>query len=199
MQLTGGSLPRLRLALAATMLTVAAGLWLSAGAATRAAEDGGTQSVSAAITNSISWGTAGACLPSTGAASFGSIAAGGSATAPAVGVYTGCVASNATWNVTATMTTPPSSGEDTLPEEAFRAEVLTVPLGADAAACPTGNSSGECTLDNSSVSLVANAPATPLIGTILNNGFTYDFELSAPSNQPAGSYAGGVIALTASN
>jgi hypothetical protein len=97
------------------------------------------------------------------------------------------------------MTTPPSSGESTLPAEAFRAEVLTVPVGASAAACPSGNSSAGCSLDKGSVSLVANAPATPLVGTLLTNGFTYDYKLSVPSNQPAGTYTGGVITLTASN
>jgi hypothetical protein len=199
MHLRGPAVSRLRLALAATMLTVAAGLWLSSGDPTRAATGGGTQSVSATITNSISWGNAGTCLASTGAAAFGSIAAGGSSTAPGVGTYIGCVASNATWGVTATMTTPPASGGNTLPAEAFRAEVLTVPLGAGAAACPNGNSSPSCTLDKSSVPLVSNAPATPLIGTLLTNGFTYDYQLNVPSNQPAGTYTGGVITLTASN
>jgi hypothetical protein len=193
------AIPRLRLALAATMLMVAAGLWLSAGQPSRAATAGGTQSVSATITNTISWGTAGTCIPSTGAAAFGSIASGGSSTAPGVGNYVGCVTSNAAWGVTATMTAPPASGENTLPPEAFRAEVLTVPLGASAASCPIGNSSASCTLDKSAVPLVSGAPATPLVGTVLTNGFTYDYKLSAPANQPAGSYTGGVITLTASN
>jgi hypothetical protein len=199
MRIDSPASPRLRLALAATMLTVAAGLWLSSGDASRAATAGGTQSVSATITNSISWGNAGTCLSSTGAAAFGSLSPGGSSNAPGVGTYIGCVASNAKWGVSATMTTAPAAGESTLPPEAFRAEVLTVPLGASAAACPVGNSSASCTLDNSSVSLVSNAPATPILGTLVTNGFTYDYKLNVPSNQPAGTYTGGVITLTASN
>jgi hypothetical protein len=190
---------RLRVALAAGMLALAAGLWLSSGEPTRAASDGGTQSVSATISSSISWGNAGTCLASTGAAAFGSLAPGGTSTAPGVGTYIGCVASNATWGVSATMSTPPSAGGNTLPASAFRAEVLTVPIGASGAACPVGNSNAACTLNNGSVSLVSGAPPTPLIGTLLTNGFTYDYKLAVPENQPAGSYTGGVISLTASN
>lgn len=189
----------LRPALAATMLVVAAGLWLSGGAASRAASDSGTQSVSATITNTIAWGSTGTCIQSAGAAAFGPLAAGATAKAPGVGTYVACVKSNSSWGVTATMTTPPAAGEETIPAEAFRAEVATVPLGADSAACPVGNSSSSCTLDNAAVSLVSNAPATPPIGTVLTNGFTYDYELEVPANQPAGSYSGGVITLTASN
>jgi hypothetical protein len=192
-------LPRLRLALATTMLVLAAALWLSSGEGSRAASGNATQSVSATITNSISWGTAGLCVQSAGAAAFGSLAAGSSSTAPAVGTYTGCITSNATWNVTGTMTTLPAAGGETIPAGAFRLEGLTVPVGAGAVACPIGNSSPACTLDNASVSLVSNAPATPIIGTILTNGFTYDYKLNAPSNQPAGTYTGGVVTLTASN
>lgn len=199
MQLRSPLVSRLRLALAATMIMVAAGLWLSGGERTRAATAGGSQTVSATIVNSISWGTTGTCLSSTGAAAFGSLSAGASSTAPGVGTYIGCVASNASWGVTATMTTPPASGENTLPADAFRAEVLTVPLGAGAASCPNGNSSSSCTLDKAAVPLVSGAPATPLIGTLLTNGFTYDYELSVPSSQPAGTYTGGTITLTASN
>lgn len=191
--------PKLQTALALTLLTLAAGLWLSAGEATRAASSGFTQSVSATITNSISWGSLGTCLQSAGAAAFGSLAAGSSSNAPAVGVYTGCVGSNASWNVTGTMTTPPSAEGESIPASAFRLEGLTVPLGASAIACPTGNSSASCSLDNSTVSFVKNAPATPLIGTILTNGFTWNYKLEVPSNQPAGTYTGGVITLTASN
>jgi hypothetical protein len=190
---------KLRVALAATMLVLAAALWLSGGEGTRAASGNATQTVSATITNSISWGTVGTCIQSAGAAAFGSLPAGSSASAPAVGVYTGCIASNATWSVTGTMTAPPSASGNTIPAGAFRLETLTVPLGAGAAACPVGNSSGSCTLDNGSVSLVSNAPATPLIGLPLTNGFTYNYELNAPSNQPGGAYTGGVITLTASN
>jgi hypothetical protein len=193
------SRPKLRLALATALLVSAAALWLSGGEGTRAASGNTTQSFSATITNSISWGTVGTCLQSTGAAAFGSLAAGSSGTAPAVGTYLGCITSNATWNVTGAMTTLPSSGSDTIPASAFRLETLTVPLGAGAVACPTGNSSASCTLDNSGVSLVSSAPATPLIGLPLTNGFTYNYKLNAPSNQAAGTYTGGVVTLTASN
>jgi hypothetical protein len=191
--------PKLQIALGAAMLILAAGLWLSGGEGTRAASANTTQSVSATITNSISWGTVGTCLQSTGAAAFGSLAAGSSASAPGVGVYTGCIASNATWSVTGTMTTPPSSGGETIAASAFRLESVTVPTGASAASCPVANSSAACTLDNSSVSFVSGAPPTPLIGLPVTNGFTYGYKLSAPSNQPSGTYTGGVITLTASN
>jgi hypothetical protein len=191
--------PHLRLALALTILVLAAALWLSGGEGSRAASGNSTQSVSATITNSISWGTVGTCVQSAGAAAFGSLAAGSSSTAPAVGTYLGCITSNATWSVTGTMTTPPSAASNTIPASAFRLETLTVPLGAGAAACPVGNSGAACTLDNSAVSLVSNAPATPLIGLPLTNGFTYNYKLNAPSNQPGGTYTGGVVTLTASN
>lgn len=191
--------PRLEIALGLTLLVLATGLWLSSGTPTRAASSNQTQSVSATITNSISWGNQGTCLQSAGAAAFGTLAAGASSTAPAVGVYTGCIGSNAQWSVTGTMTAEPAAGGEKIPSSAFRLEALTVPVGAGAIACGVGNSSSSCTLDKGTVSLVSNAPATPLIGTILTNGFTYDYKLSVPSNQPAGEYTGGVITLTASN
>jgi hypothetical protein len=192
---------KLQLAAAATMLVMALGLWLSSGEATRAASSNATQAVSATITNSIAWGTVGTCVQSAGAAAFGSLAAGSAASAPAVGDYTGCIASNATWSVTGSMTTAPASGANTIPGTAFRVESLTVPVGATAAACGVGNSSASCTLDNSAVSLVTNAPPTPLplLATILTNGFTWNYKLNAPSNQASGAYAGGVVTLTASN
>ncbi|HUC00344.1 MAG TPA: hypothetical protein VMS11_11000 [Solirubrobacterales bacterium] len=191
--------PRLELALGLTLLVLAAGLWLSSGEQTRAASSNQTQSVSANITNSISWGNQGTCLQSAGAAPFGTLAAGASNSAPAVGVYTGCIGSNAKWSVTGAMTTEPAAGAEKIPASAFRLETLTVPQGSAAIGCGVGNSSLSCTLDNSAVSLVSNAPATPLIGTILTNGFTYNYKLSVPSNQSAGEYTGGVITLTASN
>jgi hypothetical protein len=191
--------PRFEIALGLTLLVLAAGLWLSSGDQTRAASSNLTQSVSATITNSISWGNQGTCLQSAGAAPFGTLAPGASNNAPAVGVYTGCIGSNAKWSVTGTMTAEPGAAGQKIPASAFRLETLTAPLGSSAVACGLGNSSSSCTLDNSAVSLVANAPATPLIGTILTNGFTYDYKLSVPANQPAGEYTGGVITLTASN
>ncbi|HEV7562910.1 MAG TPA: hypothetical protein VGO24_05360 [Solirubrobacterales bacterium] len=190
---------KIETALAATMLVLAAGLWLSSGDQTRAASANLNQSVSATVTNSISWGNQGTCLQSAGAAAFGTLAAGSASTAPPVGTYTGCIGSNAQWSVTGTMGGEPAAGGNKIPAGAFRLETLTVPVGASAVACPTGNSSASCTLDNASVSLVANAPATPLIGTLLTNGFTYDYKMSVPANQPAGEYTGGVITLTASN
>ena len=191
--------PKLETALGLTLLILAVGLWLSSGDQTRAASSNLTQSVSATVTNSISWGNQGTCLQSAGAAPFGTLAAGSSNTAPAVGVYTGCIGSNAKWSVTGTMTSEPAAAGEKIPASAFRLETLTVPLGAGSVACGLGNSSSSCTLDNSAVNLVSNAPATPLIGTILTNGFTYDYKLSVPSNQAAGEYTGGVITLTASN
>jgi hypothetical protein len=188
-----------RFALAATLLVTAVGLWLSGANFGEASTADNTQSVSATVTNSISWGTVGACTQSTGAANFGSIPAGSSATAPSVGVYTGCITSNATWAVAGTMTTAPTSGGDTLGKSNFRAEVATVPTLADLPTCTVGNSSASCTLNNSAVPFVSNAPATPAVGTLLTNGFTYDYKLAVPSSQPSGSYTNGLITLTASN
>jgi hypothetical protein len=190
---------RIAPALAGALLIAAVGLWLSGGGVSHAATATNTQSVSVTVNNAISWGTSGACVQSMGAAAFGSLSPGSSATAPGVGVFTGCVTSNATWGVTGTMTTAPTSGANTLGAANFRAEVATVPLLADAAACPVGNSLASCTLDNSGVTLVSNAPTTPLVGTLLNNGFTFDYKVSVPNNQPSGAYTGGLITLTAAN
>jgi hypothetical protein len=192
---------KLQVASAAALLVVAAGLWLSSGETTRAASANSTQSVSATITNSISWGSVGACAQSAGAAAFGTLAAGASATAPGVGFYTGCISSNATWNVTGSMTTEPKSSGEPIPAGAFRVETVTAPLLSGAVACGVANASSNCTLDNSSVPLVTNAKPTPLplLATVLTNGFTWDYKLEAPSNQPSGTYTGGVVTLTASN
>jgi hypothetical protein len=192
---------KLDAALGLTMLVFAAGLWLSSGQPTRAASGSATQAVSATVTNAISWGSVGACAQSTGAAAFGSLAAGSSSTAPGVGAYIGCIASNATWSVTGAMTTPPSASGETIPASAFRLETVTAPALSGAIACPAGNSSGGCTLDNPSASIVTNAPATPLpaLATVLTNGFTWKYNLEVPSNQPSGTYTGGVVTLTASN
>jgi hypothetical protein len=190
----------LRPAIFAALLASAAGLWLSGSSITNAASSDATQSVSATVTSAIQWGSTGACTQSMGAAAFGSLAPGSSATAPGAGVFTGCVSSNATWGVTGTMTTAPTNASSTtLAASNFRAEVATVPTLASTPACPVGNSSSACTLDNSAVPLVAAAPATPPIGTLLTNGFTFDYKLSVPSNQEAGTYTGGLITLTASN
>ncbi len=181
------------------MLIAAGGLWLSQVNPSSAATATNTQSVSATITNSISWGTAATCIQSTGAAAFGSLSPGASASAPGgLAVYTGCITSNSKWGVTATMTTAPTAGSEPIAAKNFRAEVATGPVGGTVG-CPTGNSASTCTLNNASVPLVSEAPATPLIGTILTNGFTYAYKLNVPENQPAGSYTGGVITLTASN
>lgn len=192
---------RLQIASAAALLVVAAGLWLSSGESTRAASANSTQSVSATITNSISWGSVGTCAQSTGAAAFGTLAAGSSSNAPGVGVYTGCVSSNANWNVTGSMTTEPKAGGEPIPANAFRLETVTAPLLSGAVSCGIANASASCTLDNSAVPLVTNAKPTPiaLLATVLTNGFTWNYKLEAPSNQPSGTYTGGVVTLTASN
>jgi len=188
-----------RLAISAALIVGAIGLWFSSSAVSQGASANATQSVSATVTNAISWGTAGTCTQSMGAAAFGSIAPGSSATAPGAGVFTGCVTSNATWSVTGTMTTAPTAGANTLAASNFRAEVATVPTLASAASCPVANASASCTLDNSAVPIVSNAPATPLVGTLLTNGFTFDYKVAVPANEPAGSYASGLITLTATN
>lgn len=192
---------KLRGALALSMLVAAAGLWLSSGQSSRAASANSTQSVSATITNSIAWGSVGTCAQSAGAAAFGSLAAGSSSSAPAVGFYTGCISSNANWSVTGSMTTAPTASGEAIPASAFRLETLTAPLLSGSVACGSGNNSSACTLDNSAVSLVANAKPTPLplLATVLTNGFTWNYKLEAPSSQPSGTYTGGVVTLTASN
>ena len=187
-------------AIFAALLSAAIGLWLSGGTVGTAATSNATQSVSATITSAISWGSTGACVQSMGAAAFGSLAPGSTATAPGAGVYTGCVTSNGVWDVTGTMTTAPTNASSTaLAKNAFRAEVATVPTLSDTPTCPVGNTSSACTLDNSAVSLVSDALPTPLVGTLLTNGFTFDYKLTAPSDQEAGTYTGGLITLTASN
>jgi len=188
-----------RFALSAALLAGALGLWFSGSAISRGATSTTTQSASATVTNSISWGTAGTCAQSLGAAAMGSVAPGSNVTAPGVGTFIGCVTSNATWAVTGTMTTAPTSGSDTLAASSFRAEVVTVPTLASAASCPVTNSSASCTLDNAAVPIVSSAPATPVVGTLLTNGFTFDYKLTVPSNQAAGTYTNGLITLTASN
>jgi hypothetical protein len=192
---------KLQTAVALTLLACAGGLWLSGGAPSRAASANATQSVSATITSTISWGNVGLCTQSIGAAAFGSLAPGASATAPGgVGSFSGCVSSNATWNVTGTMTTPPKSGSEPIPASAFRVESASAPVGSGTLACPAANAKAECTLNNASVSLVANAPATPaILQTALTNGFSYSYKLTVPEGQPAGTYENGVVTLTASN
>ena len=187
-------------AIFAALLVSAAGLWLSGSTISNAASSNATQSVSVTVTSAIQWGTTGACTQSMGAAAFGSLAPGSSGTAPGAGVFIGCVTSNGTWAVTGAMTTAPTDASSTaLAASNFRAEVATVPALSGTPACPVGNSSSTCTLDNSAVPLVAGAPATPLVGTLLTNGFTFDYKVSVPSAQQAGTYTGGLITLTASN
>jgi hypothetical protein len=192
---------KLQTAVALALLACAGGLWLSAGSPSRAAGANVTQAVSATITSTISWGNVGLCTQSMGAAAFGSLAPGGSATAPGgLGSYSACVSSNATWNVTGTMTTPPKAGSEPIPASAFRLESATAPTGSQALACPAGNAKAECTLNNASVSFVTNAPATPaILQTALTNGFSYSYKLAVPEGQPAGTYENGVVTLTASN
>lgn len=192
---------KLQIAAGLALLACAGGLWLSTDSPSRAASANQTQSVSATVNSSISWGNVGLCTQSMGAAAFGSLAPGASAVAPGgLGTYSGCVSSNATWNVTGTMTTPPKAGSEAIPASAFRLESASAPAGSQALVCPTGNSKAECTLDNASVSFVSKAPATPaILQTALTNGFSYSLKLTVPEGQPAGSYENGVVTLTASN
>ncbi|MBS1886684.1 MAG: hypothetical protein JSU06_05790 [Actinobacteria bacterium] len=192
---------KLQTATALALLVAAVGLWLSTDSQSRAASANQTQSVSAAVTSTISWGSVGLCTQSMGAAAFGSLAPGASATAPGgVGTYTGCVSSNAQWNVTGTMTTAPSAGAETIPASAFRVESASAPTGSQVLVCPAANSKAECTLNNAAVNFVSKAPATPaILQTALTNGFTYSLKLTVPEGQPAGTYENGVVTLTASN
>lgn len=186
-----------RPALGVALAVCALGLWLAGGQPGQAATDSETQDVSATVTTSIQWGSFGgaaACTQAMGAQAFPSTAPGGSQTSS---LFTGCVNSNATWGVTAEMTTPPEDADtnDTIGASAFEAYVVTPPTGV----VPTCLLATPCSLDTQRT-LISGAPVAPLLGpTLATNSFTYNLKLNVPGGQQAGEYVGGVVTFVASN
>ena len=178
----------LRLALVAALVAGALALWLSASGPGYAATETQTQSMGATVLTTLAWGTAGTCTQSMPAVDFGSVTPGVHKSAPAAGQYTGCVTSSMPFNTTAVGTTPMTSGSNTIP---FSGVFIYQqgPSWTTVGACTNIES---CPL-SSPVSLTTNAPAQT--GKALS--FTYG--VKPPSNQPAGTYAGGVVTFTASN
>ena len=179
----------LRLALAGTLVAGALALWLSASGPGYAATETQTQSMGATVLTTLAWGTAGACTQSMPAVDFGSVTPGVHKSAPASGQYTGCVTSSMPFTTTAVGTTPMSSGSNSIPFGGVFIYQQGASWVTTAGAC-TGIES--CPL-SSPVTLASNAPAQT--GKALS--FTYG--VKPPSNQPAGTYTGGVVTFTASN
>lgn len=181
-------LPMLRTALAGAFIVTAFALWLSASQTSQAATDEQTQGVSATVASTISWGSAGECTQSMGAFDFGTLSAGASSESS---TFTGCVTSNATWNVDASMTTAPnnSAEEVNLAASNFAATVTTSPVGSTTS-CGEG-AEAACTLDQSR-SLISSAPFD-------TNSFSYKYALDVPGTARGGSYDGGIVTFVASN
>lgn len=179
-----------RLASAAAMGVVALALWLSGGSVSLAASANQTQGLSLDVPAAISWGSVGTCTQSMPAYDFGTVSGGGSATSS---VFTGCVTSNATWQVAASMTTEPSNGSETVPGSAFVGQIVTAPA-TSTTNCNAVNTT--CTLD-SSQTLFSGAPTTLNLG--VTNLFTYKYQLDVPAGQASGDYNGGVVTFVASN
>lgn len=208
-------------AIAVALLILAIGMLLSGGKPTNAASDTETQGISADILSSIEWNPA-TCANAalTMPAQSFSVAAGGteSTTVPSVG----CVSSNENWSVTAQMTTPPSDTGTPIPASAFRIQRLNtgdatalleslLSIGGTPASTLVANGSActgtTCAL-NTAQTIVNNATANtltvggvPVVGSIslLGGIFAWNYTLTAPPDQPAGNYIGGVVTLTAIN
>ncbi|MBA2451471.1 MAG: hypothetical protein H0V51_25930, partial [Chloroflexi bacterium] len=133
----------LRPTLAVGLLFAALGLWLTAGPSGHAASANQTQGLAAAVASTISWGSAGGCTQTIAPYDFGVLSAGSSAESSS---FTGCVTSNAKWNVSASMTTPASNAAEsaTLSGADFVGRVTTVPAGGTTACAATNTT---CTLD----------------------------------------------------
>ena len=177
----------LRLTLVAMLVAGALALWLSASGPGHAATETQTQNMQATVLTTIAWGTAGACAQSMPAVDFGNVTPGVHKSAPASGQYTGCVTSSMPFSTTALGTTPMSSDANEIP---FSGVFIYQQGGWTTAGACTNIES--CPL-SSPVSLTTNAPAQT--GKALS--FTYG--VKPPSNQPPGTYAGGVVTFTASN
>jgi hypothetical protein len=177
----------LRPALAAALLLAALALWLSGARSGEAATQSQTQGVSAAVAQTISWGSAGPCTQDISAYDFGTLSAGAAAEST---LFTGCVSSNASWSVTASMTSAPSNAAEaaTLPGSAFVGRVTSVPSGGSTGCSATNTT---CTLDQSRT-LVSGANRSA-------RSFSYKYNLSVPADSAGGSYTGGAITLVASN
>ena len=178
----------LRLALVGTLVAGALGLWLSASGAGHAATESQTQSMQATVLTTLAWGTAGACTQSMPPVDFGNVTPGVHKPAPASGQYTGCVTSSMPFSTTAAGTTTMTSGATTIPWSGvfiYQQQNTWTTTGActNIESCPL----------STPVSLTTNAPAQT--GKALS--FTYG--VKPPSNQPAGTYTGGVVTFTASN
>ena len=178
----------LRLALVGALVAGALALWLSASGPGYAATETQTQTMGATVLTTLAWGSGGGCTQNMPAVDFGSVTPGVHKSAPTAGQYTGCVTSSMPFSTTAVGTTPMSSGGNSIPFSS----VFIYQQGSSwttAGACTNIES---CPL-STPVSLTTNAPAQT--GKAL--GFTYG--VKPPSNQPAGTYAGGVVTFTASN
>ncbi|MEX0972082.1 MAG: hypothetical protein WDZ46_02340 [Solirubrobacterales bacterium] len=174
--------------MAAAFIVTALALWLSASQSTRAATAEQTQGVSATVASTISWGSAGECTQDMSAFDFGTLSAGGSSEST---TFTGCVTSNAAWNVASSMTTAPnnSAEEVDLAASNFAATVTESPAGSTTSC--GAEAEPVCSLDQSR-SLVSAAPAE-------TNSFSYRYTLDVPSSARGGTYDGGVVTFVASN
>jgi hypothetical protein len=181
-------MPTLRTAIAGAFIVTALGLWLSASQSSQAATDEQTQGVSATVASTISWGSAGECTQDMGAFDFGTLSAGASSDST---TFTGCVTSNAAWNVDSSMTTAPnnSAEEVDLAASNFSATVTGSPVGSTTSCDEEAVEA--CSLDQSR-NLVSSAPSD-------TNSFSYNYTLDVPVSASGGTYDGGVVTFVASN
>ena len=182
----------LRYLLLAGVLAAGAGaLWLSAVSAGGAATATTTQGTTAQATKTISWETAAAGCTTDDAAAFGEVAPGASADSS---TFTGCVRSNAVWSVAAEGTTAMSNGAETIPNSSLKIRLTSAAPGANnATVCDTFDD--DCTLGTSRT-LFTGANASASSNT---RNFSYQYRLTMPADQAAGSYTGGQVTFTASN
>ena len=179
--------------IAGALAAGAAALWLSAVSAGGAATATTSQGTTAQVTKTISWDNGATGCTIDDAAAFGDVAPGASADST---TFTGCVRSNATWSVSAEGTQAMSDGAgNTIPNSNLRVRVTTAAPGANnATACDTFEDN--CTLGQARTLFTgANASNT---GNPTRN-FSYQYRLSMPEDQAAGSYSGGQVTFTATN
>ena len=178
----------LRLLLVGTFLAGALMLWLSASGAGHAATADQTQSMTATVVPTISWGSAGTCTQNMGTVDFGTVTPGVLKTQATI--FTGCVSSSSPYGVSVVGTTPMTSGANTISfanVDIFQQSTSWSPsLGSR---CTTV---GGCPLSTSQ-SLFTGAPAAT--GRMVR----YDFGVMPPASQAPGTYSGGVVTFTASN
>ena len=178
----------LRLLLVGTFLAGALLLWLSASGAGHAATADQTQSMTATVVPTISWGSAGSCTQSMATADFGTVTPGALKTTAAI--FTGCVSSSSPYGVSVVGTTPMTSGSNTIPfANVDIYQQFTSWSPATGSQCTTV---GACSL-NTSRTLFTGAPAAA------GRAFSYNFGTTPPATQAAGTYTGGVVTFTASN